>query len=567
MAIPCDIRYALIPTQSTQSSLCAEKSEAHVTPTEYSDPESRPPVFKSAGHEIASILILTFATIMNTASSAVMQIAVPSLGRYFGITGSELSWSVSSFSLMSGATILLFSGMADKVGRKRLVVGAYAWFTIWSLAAAFTIHHIVFDVCRGMQGLAAAACPSAGVGILGSTYRNGRRKNRVMAVFNAGSPLGAFLGIMTGGVTIEYINWQSIFYWYAIVYAVLTVLAVFVVPGDSLNDNENLSIREFGRRLKELDLAGAVLSIVGCVMFVLAASQAGSASHGWATPYVLIILVASLVVLATFVWWESRTSNPLMPLKIWQARGFAMVMLTVLFSWMCFTGVLNFYVGLYFQNVIGASPMQSAIYFVPQTVTSAVTVNIIAATLHRAPGRLLLVLSQFCNLAASLLWSLMPIEVSYFAMALPAICLSVMGADLAFNVANMHTLSTVSAKEQSTAAGIFYTVDHLAGSLGVSLSSSVVSIILRNQMEAGVSVVTREGLASAYNGAFWFAVGCSCAAIVCSCFAKVGTCGGHSSDAELLFDGDVVGDVDVADVEETSSLLGGDAVVGYKSVA
>ncbi|KAK9323327.1 hypothetical protein V1517DRAFT_320899 [Lipomyces orientalis] len=232
---------------------------------------------------------------------------------------------------------------------------------------------------------------------------------------------------MTGGVTIEYINWRSIFYWYAIVYAVLTVLAFCVVPGDSFNDNENLSIREFGRRLKELDLAGAVLSIVGCVMFVLAASQAGSASHGWATPYVLIILVGSLVVLATFVWWESRTSHPLMPLKIWQARGFAMIMLTILFSWMGFTGVLNFYVGLYFQDVIGASPMQSAIYFIPQTVTSVVTVNIIASTLHLAPGRLLLVLSQFCNLAASLLWSLMPIEVSYFAMALPAICLSVMG--------------------------------------------------------------------------------------------------------------------------------------------
>lgn len=91
-------------------------SDKHVSTSEsinYIDPEARPQVFKSNLHEAAAVLVLTFATVMNTASTGVMSIAVPALARYFQISGGDVSWSVTSFQLMSGATILLFSGYAE----------------------------------------------------------------------------------------------------------------------------------------------------------------------------------------------------------------------------------------------------------------------------------------------------------------------------------------------------------------------------------------------------------------------------------------------------------------------
>ncbi|KAK7204053.1 major facilitator superfamily domain-containing protein [Myxozyma melibiosi] len=497
------------------------------TSSDLVDPEARPEVFKSTLHEVAAVLILTFSTVMNTISTGVMQIAVPTLGREFNISGGDLSWSVSSFQLMSATTILLFSGMADRIGRKRLVIVAYAWFAIWCLAGSFTTHHIVFDVCRGMQGLAAAACPSAGVGILGSTYKNGRRKNRVMAIFNAGSPFGLFLGIVTGGVTIEYITWRSIFYLYTIIFTILTVLVIFVVPGDNINDNIRFTPKEMLMRIKDLDWTGAALSTVGCIMFVFAASQAASATSGWATPYVIIVLILSFVVLAGFVYWEMKCEKPLMPLQIWKFPGFATIMVLVLFAWMCFTGVLNFYGGLYLQNVMGASPLKAAFYLFPQILASAVAVTIISAILHIAPGRLILIVAQMMMIGASLLWALVPLGTPYAAMILPALCLAIIAADLTYNVVNMHTLSAVSKAEQSSAAGIFYTINHLAGSLGVSLSSSIVSSILRRNAPMTTTPVPMEILSKAYKGAFWFATGLSSMALVCAVFANIGKQGAH----------------------------------------
>lgn len=430
--------------------------------------------------------------------------------------------------------------MADRIGRKRLVVVSYAWFAIWCLAGSFTTHHIVFDVCRGMQGLAAAACPSAGVGILGSTYKSGRRKNRIMAIFNAGAPVGLLLGIITGGISIEYISWRSIFHFYTIIFTVLTVLVIFVVPGDSINDNIKFTPKEIWQRSMELDWMGALLSTVGCIMFVLAASQASSSINGWATPYVIVILILSLVVLAAFVWWESKCERPLMPLRIWRFPGFAINMVIVLFGWMCFTGVLNFYGGLYLQNVMGASPLLAAFYLFPEILASIVAVSVISSILHIAPGRIILIFAQMLFVTASLLWALVPLGMPYAAMVMPALCLAVMGADLTYNVVNLHTLSAVSKNEQSTAAGIFYTINHLAGSLGISLSTSIVSSILRKEVvNMPTSPITAPILAKAYKGAFWFATGISSAGLVLATFTKVGKQGAHEEEKSTQDDAEV----------------------------
>ncbi|KAK9467576.1 major facilitator superfamily domain-containing protein [Lipomyces arxii] len=539
----------------------------------YSDPEARPPVFKSTTHEVLTVIILLFATVMNTASSGAMQIAVPTLGRVFDVQGANLSWTVSSFSIISGSFILIFSGIADKFGRRRVVFVSYAWFALWSLISAFTTNHIVFDVCRGMQGLAAAACPSAGVGILGSTYLNGRRKNRIVAIFNAGAPIGVFLGTMTGGITIEFIDWRAIFFFYAIVWTILAALVFLVVPGDNINDNKKITFEEARIRLGELDLVGAALSICGLITFVLAAGQAGSASKGWGTPYVIVILIVSIALLATFIWWESRTSNPVMPLRIWKAQGFAMIMLTVLFSLMAFIGTIAFFSGLYFQNVVGASPLLSAVYYIPQIFTSFATVPIIAFTLHIVPNRLLAVISMLCELASALLWALMPLGTPYFAMAFPSLILVIISADLLFNVATKHTLSTVTGKQQSTAAGVFYTIHHVAGSFGISIGSSIVAYILRKEIALkammmedamnGMIEVSREMLAKAYNGAFWFAVGCSAAGVVTASLANVGKIKQSLTDSED--ETSVLEHADNEITEESALLIRNVGALDYKS--
>ncbi|KAK9455475.1 major facilitator superfamily domain-containing protein [Dipodascopsis uninucleata] len=548
------------------------------------DPEARPLVFVSTFHEVICLLILTFTTAMNTASQAAMHIAVPTLAQYFQISGGDLSWTMSSFSLISGATILIFATIADKFGRRRMVVVSYTWFWMWSLIGSFSTHHIVFDISLGFQGLAAAACPSAAVGILGSVYKSGRRKNMVMAVFNAGAPFGAFFGTVTGGVCIQYLNWKSMFYILTILYTILMVLAFIFVPKDEFSDSESIDIKLFVKKIRELDLTGSFLVLVGCISFILALTQAGSAEKGWLAPHVLSILIGSLIIFAIFVWWESRVEQPIMPLHIWKFPGFALCMLIVFFGWMGFTGVLNFYAALWLQNIRGSSPILTTIYLIPQTFASIFSVTFIAKTMHIVPGRFILIIAQLCNVVASILWALQPIDIAYWAMTFPAVCLSVIAADFTFNVVNLHTLSTVPRQSQSTAAGTFFTFSHLAGSVGVSCSSTIVYGILSKSTESknlAPNMISKIALAKAYHGAFWFAVGCSSIALLCSLFVKVGTQGSDRdklADMDKLATGDgfssftekrVTASLFEADddAEECTNLLDqGDVVVCYRSL-
>ncbi|KAK9471710.1 major facilitator superfamily domain-containing protein [Dipodascopsis tothii] len=512
--------------------------------------EERPEVFKSTTHEIATAVILALSTAMNAMAQGAMQIAVPTLGEYFGINGGDLSWTLSSFSLVAGASILFFAKVADLCGRKRLVFAAYLWYALWALISAFAPTHIFFDVTRGLQGFATAACPAAAVGIMGATYRPGKRKNRVMAIFNAGAPFGQISGLLIGGLSIQYANWQTMFYVQSALYTILAGLVWFVVPGsiihnsDARQDIDRLvavsSTRYF---INKLDFVGAGLSIVGVILLVFGLTQAGSATRGWATPYVISTLVAAAAVVVVFLLWQRRVQYPLMDLSVWKYPGFAVCMAIMLFSWISFTGILHYYQAFFFENIEGVSPILTTIYFVPQMVASLCSICIISLTLHRIPGRLLMMGAQLLLTLSAVLWAVRPMHITYWAYSFPAIVISVFGADFSYNVAIMFTLSAVPPYAQSSAAGILYTVLYIGAAVGISTASTVVETILTHEnytMNADVGSLYK--LMVGYRGAFWFAATCTAISFVLSVFLKAGTHGNRK---------------DNTNEDETSSLLSG----------
>ncbi|KAK9319330.1 major facilitator superfamily domain-containing protein [Lipomyces orientalis] len=484
--------------------------------------EERPPVFRSVLHEIVVVIILTFGASLATSNQGAMQIAIPHIGESFGISGSDLSWTISAFSLSSGAFVLLLASIADNIGRKRMVLAAYVWYAIWCLVSGFMKNDIVFDVFRGFQGLSGAAATPAAVGIIGATYVPGQRKNRAMATFSAGAPLGFIIGIICGGICTQFISWRAVLFFSTIEYTVFAVLVWFLVPDDSLTDWTTMK-----HNLAKLDYFGALLATSGLVMFVFAVTQSGATSKGWAEPYVIALLIVGVVTFASFIFWESKVKNPLMPLRIWRFPGFALCMLIVACGFMNFLGVLNYYITLFFQNIRGASAILTTAYLVPQAVCG-VLVNILAAfTLHIVPGRIFMIIALTAFTVSALLWALQPIDLTYWAMAFPAICLSVVGADLAYNVANLHTLSAVPPESQSSASGIFNTVIQLTAAVGIAASTTAVEAAAKRSTHTGV-----QQLYDSYKAAFWFAVGISGVGLIASLFLKVGTHGHKAAETD-----------------------------------
>ncbi|KAK9379689.1 major facilitator superfamily-domain-containing protein [Kockiozyma suomiensis] len=480
----------------------------------------RPPVYASVSQEIIVLITLTFGAALATSNLGATQIALAHIGRSFDLEGAKLSWAISAFSLSAGSFVLLLAGVADTVGRKRMVLGSFIWYSLWCLIGGFMHSDIVFFVFRGFQGLAGASTIPAAIGILGATYAPGQRRNKIMATYGAGAPLGFVIGIVVGGICSQFLSWRAIFWFFAIEYSLFAVIVYWLVP-----DDPAMSWSDTKRNLARLDFIGAALSTVSLVVFVFALTQSGATSKGWGQPYVIAMIVIGVVMFAVFVFWESKATNPLMPLYIWRYPGFALCMLIVACGYMNFLGVLNYYITLFFQNVRGASAILTTAYLIPQAVAGIIVNFICALTLHIIPGWILMTLALLAFFAASLLWALQPMHMDYWPMAFPAICLSVVGADIAFNVANLHTVSAVPPKMQSTAAGIFNTVMQLAAAVGVAASATAVEAAYKYSDHTGA-----EQTYDSYKAAFWFGCGVSGVGIICSPFMNVGVAGRKQFD-------------------------------------
>ncbi|KAG9769387.1 major facilitator superfamily transporter, partial [Aureobasidium melanogenum] len=187
---------AAAPVAPASATIDAVDEKAVVPSTvEISNPEGRPPCFKSTTQEVLFVLTATMAIAMGAFLSGAVSVISASVGADLGMTTAEITWMSSANTLAGGAFLLLFGRLADCFGRKSLFVGSLFIFAVFSLAAGFCKTPIAIDVLNGLMGLMTAASVPPAQGLLGTIYEKpSRRKNAAFACFSAGNPLGFVFG-------------------------------------------------------------------------------------------------------------------------------------------------------------------------------------------------------------------------------------------------------------------------------------------------------------------------------------------------------------------------------------
>jgi MFS family permease len=241
--------------------------------------------------------------------------------------------------LTSGSLLLFFGSIADLFGRKIMFIGSMFLFSVFCLGAGFSQSGMTLDILCGVLGIWSASAVPPAQGMLGTIYEKpSPRKNRAFGCFSAGNPLGFVFGTILAGLFTQIFSWRAGFFLLAIVYLCTTIVAYFMVPKDttakqSLNDET----------LKKLDLQGTGMAILGIGMFCAAlrwvhdlnhvdkllttCSLASDAPQGWRTPYVLVLLVIGLLLMAAFVVWEIKYPFSMIDMNIWTDRDFSLVSL------------------------------------------------------------------------------------------------------------------------------------------------------------------------------------------------------------------------------------------------
>jgi MFS family permease len=217
-----------------------------------------------------------------------------------------------------------------------MFIGSMFLFSIFCLGAGFSQDGMTLDILCGVLGIWSASAVPPAQGILGTIYsKPAPRKNRVFGVFSAGNPLGYVFGIILSGLFTQIFNWRAGFFLLAIVYFCISVVAMFTVPKDttikqSLNDET----------IKRLDLPGTAMTIFGTGMFCAALryvfmlmtvrllilySLASDAPNGWKTPYVLVLLILGIFLIAVFIVWENKYPYAMIPMSVFKDRDFSLV--------------------------------------------------------------------------------------------------------------------------------------------------------------------------------------------------------------------------------------------------
>ena len=353
----------------------------------------------------------------------------------------------------------------------------------------------MLDLCRALQGLGPAAFLPTGVMLVGTYYRPGPRKNLVFAIYGAAAVFGFFSGIFVAGVVGEWLRWG----WYFWIGAGLTGVTL----GTSLVSIPRDGQKRGGEKRTKMDWPGAVCIVAGLVLVCFAITQSAHAENGWKTPYIPTLFSVGVVLLMVAAWIEARVAEqPLLPASMFKVPCMTPLLLALFLLYGTW-GIFSVYGTLYFQQILGASPLQVVAWYVPLGVAGLILAVLEGFILHLVSGRILLIISGVGAVGAQLLLALLPHRPNYWAWIFPATIMSTIGIDLSTILMTVFITTKIPTEQQGLAGGVINSVLQL----GVAFVLGFADIIQSR-------TVSEVGLGRSYKNTYWLGVAVSGAGLV-----------------------------------------------------
>ena len=407
----------------------------------------------------SALALIVTAQFMVILDVAIVNVALPSIKTDLGFSQTGLQWVISAYALVFGGTLLLGGRLADLLGRRRMFVAGLALFAASSLLCGFAWSSGSLVAFRALQGLGGALLAPAALSLLMTTFAEGRERNKALGIYGAASGSGAAAGVLLGGVLTSYLGWSSIFFINVPVGAAAIALAPFLLR-DSRAD---LPHRHF-------DLAGASTVTGGLMLLVYGLTRA--TTDGWSSPVTLGLLGAAAVLVAAFIWIESRSRAPLLPLRIFRLKALSAANAT-----MAIVGAVTFseffVLTLYVQDVLHYSAVQSGVAFVAFALSVVVTSNLAQVLVGRVGIRTTLMSGLTLATISVGLLTQVPVDGHYFWDLFPAFILGGAGMGFSFVPVTIASLTGVERADAGVASGLVNTSRQIGGAIGLAAISTI----------------------------------------------------------------------------------------------
>ena len=395
--------------------------------------------------------------------ATVVGIALPAIGKDFGVGVDALQWVSTAYLLTLAGLLLLGGTLGDRYGRRRVFIAGVIWFGLASALCGLAPDATTLILARGLQGVGAALLTPGSLAILQASFATDEDRSRAIGAWSGLGGVATAVGPFLGGYLIAAVSWRLVFF----INLPLT-LAVVLISARHVPES-----RAPGDRVGRLDIAGAAVVTGGLTGLTYGLIE-GSV-RGWSSPVVLVALAVGVVLLACVVPVEKRAADPMLPLGIFSSLQFSAANAVTFVVYGALGGVL-FLLPVVLQQVAGYSPLLAGTALLPVTAIMLLLSSRSGALAARIGPRLQMTVGPFVIAAGLVLLVRIDVGGSYWTDVLPGML--VFGLGLAINVAPLTAtaMSSAPAEHAGVASAINNDVARAAGLIAVAVLPVVAGI-------------------------------------------------------------------------------------------
>ena len=405
------------------------------------------------------LCLVCLAQFMVVLDATIVNVALPSIQADLKVAENDLQWIVNAYTLIFGGFLLLGGRAGDILGRKRLFLVGVVIFTGASLLNGLANSPDVLIVARGIQGLGAAFVAPAALSILTTTFPEGPQRTKAMGVWAAIATGGAAVGLLLGGVLTEFLSWPWIFFVNIPVGIAAFLLSLRFVPESRAEAEHRI-----------FDVPGAVTVTAGLIALVYGIVKVQES--GWTSTSTIGFGILAIVLLTAFVVIELRQRAPLVRLDIFRVRTLRAANISML---LVASGLfaMFFFNTLYVQRVLGFSPLQAGLAFLPVTAGIGIGAGLSQIGVKRLGIRTTSIIGMSIATVGMLLLLTTDANGTYLADVLPGLIPISIGMGLTFVPVTLLATSGVGNKDAGLASGLFNTSQQVGGALGLAILSTI----------------------------------------------------------------------------------------------
>lgn len=405
-----------------------------------------------------TLAVVCLATAMLMLDIAVVNTALPHIASSLdaGITG--IQWVVDAYTVALAAIVLTCGSIADRFGRRRLFSIGLVLFTLSSLWCATATDIVMLDTARAVQGVGGAILFATSLALLADAFPEWEERSKALALYGATIGASFAVGPAVGGAITSYLGWRWIFY-VNIPVGIAAIAATYRWVRESRDPNA-----------RRVDWPGQIALIGGLFLFVLALLRGNE--QGWGSPAIVAELAGAVVLIAAFVAIEARVAEPMLPLELFRNKAFTGAQVAVFAISASFFAIF-LYTTLYLQQILGLSPIQAGLVYLPCTMLIFIVSGASAELLKKvAPGAM--IAAGLALVAVGLSLGLLATATGSWTLLLPTLMVGGLGTGL-FNPAGAAmALGSVPPEQSGLAAGVNDTFRQAGIAVGVALFGALI---------------------------------------------------------------------------------------------